>query len=180
MRRYHPLLVTLHWLLAAMIIGGLIMGGTVLAETPNSDPYKITSLTMHMSLGILILVLMIVRLIVRVTTAKPPHADIGHALLNKSASAAHWGFYLLVFAMCASGLATAIIAGLPAIIFGGSGDPLPANFDGIPPRTVHGILATLLGLLILTHVAAGLYHQFVRKDGLLARMWFGKRDAYAG
>jgi len=24
------------------------------------------------------------------------------------------------------------------------------------------------------HVGAALYHQFVRKDNLLARMWFGK------
>lgn len=40
MTRYHPFLVVLHWLLAAMIIGGLIMGGNVLAKTPNADPEK--------------------------------------------------------------------------------------------------------------------------------------------
>lgn len=177
MRRYHPILVTLHWLLALMIIGGLFMGKFVLAATPNSDPFKMTSLTMHMSMGILILVLMIVRLVVRVTTAKPPHADIGNAALNKGAVMAHWAFYLIVIAMCASGLATANIAGLPAIVFGGSGDPLPANFDDIVPRAAHGILATLLGLLILSHIAAGLYHQYVRKDGLFGRMWFGDRNA---
>ena len=177
MKRYHPLLVILHWLLALMIIGGLIMGTFVLAATPNSDPFKMTSLTMHMSMGIAILVLMIIRLIVRFTTRKPPHADIGNALLNKGAIAAHWAFYILVIAMCVSGLAIANIAGLPAIVFGGSGDPLPANFDDIPPRAAHGAIATLLMLLILAHAAAGLYHHFVRKDGLLGRMWFGNRDA---
>jgi cytochrome b561 len=31
-------------------------------------------------------------------------------------------------------------------------------------------------LLIAGHVAAALYHQFVRKDGLLRRMWFGARQ----
>lgn len=177
MRRYHPALVILHWLLAIMIIGRLIVGGQFLAETPNSDPFKITALAVHMSTGMLILVLMVVRLIVRMATAKPPHADIGNDLLNKGAVAAHWGFYVLVFAMCISGLATANIADLPAIVFGGSGEPLPANFDDIAPRVAHGVIATLLGLLILSHVAAGLYHQYARKDGLLGRMWFGDRGA---
>lgn len=177
MRRYHPALVALHWLLALMIIGGLIMGGNVLAETPNSDPFKLTSLRMHMIMGSAILVLMIGRLVVRLKTDKPPAADIGNDLLNKGAALTHWGFYLLVIAMCASGLAIANMAGLPAIVFGGSGDPLPADFSAFPPRAAHGMLATLLGLLILAHVVAGLYHQFVRKDGLLGRMWFGDRDA---
>ncbi|WP_425037323.1 cytochrome b [Primorskyibacter sp. S187A] len=177
MRRYHPLLVTLHWLLAVMVIGGLVMGTFALAATPNDDPFKITALTMHMGMGVLILVLMIFRLIVRFATSKPPHADIGNALLNKGAIAAHWVFYFLVIAMCLSGLATANIAGLPAIVFGGSGEPLPANFDDIPPRVAHGIIATLLGLLILAHILAGFYHHYVRKDGLLGRMWYGQRDA---
>ena len=177
MLRYHPFLVTLHWVLAIMIVGGLIMGTFVLSATPNSDPFKMTSLTMHMSMGILILILMIIRLVVRLSTAKPPHADIGNELLNKGAVAAHWAFYVLVIAMCGSGLAIANMAGLPEIVFGGSGEPLPASFDDLPPRAAHGIIAKLLGLLILAHVAAGLYHQFVRKDGLFGRMWFGKRNA---
>ncbi len=176
MTRYHPFLVVLHWLLAAMIIGGLIMGGNVLAATPNDDPFKLTSLMMHMGMGIAILALMLIRLVTRFATAKPPKADAGNAALNFGATAAHWGLYLLVFAMCASGLALANMAGLPAIVFGGSGDPLPADFSEFPPRAAHGIIATLLGLLILAHIAGFLYHQFVRKDGLMGRMWFGNRQ----
>jgi cytochrome b561 len=177
MRRYHPVLVTLHWLLAALIIGGLLMGANVLAATPNSDPFKLTSLTMHMSLGIAILALMIVRLILRLATQRPPHADIGNNLANKVAVLGHWAFYLLVIAMCASGLAIANIAGLPAIVFGGSDAPLPPNFDDIPARAAHGYIAMLLWLLILGHAGAALYHQFIRKDGIFTRMWFGNRDA---
>ena len=37
------------------------------------------------------------------------------------------------------------------------------------------MIAKLLMALIALHLAAALYHQFVLKDGLLARMWFGKR-----
>ena len=175
MTRYHPLLVVLHWLLALMIIGGLIMGDAVLAETANDDPFKLTSLKMHMGMGMAILVLMLVRLIIRLRTAKPAHADIGNAALNTLGAWTHWAFYLAVIAMCVSGIVLARMAGLPDIVFGGSGSPLPADFSIYPPRAAHGILALILKLLILGHIAAFLYHQFVRKDGLFSRMWFGDR-----
>ena len=51
----------------------------------------------------------------------------------------------------------------------------PVNFDDLTPRIVHGIIAKLLMLSIVAHVLAALYHQFVRKDGLFSRMWFGDR-----
>lgn len=176
MRRYHPALVVLHWLLAALIILALIMGGFVLAETPNDDPTKLYGLRAHMSVGLTILVLMLVRLAVRMITAKPPHADIGNATLNTAGVWAHWAFYVLVIAMAGSGIAMARMAGLPEIVFGGSGAPLPESFYAYPPRYAHGIIGTLLGLLVLGHVAAALYHQAVRRDGLMSRMWFGQRD----
>lgn len=176
MRRYHPALVTLHWLLAFMIILALVMGGFVLAETPNDDPSKLYGLRAHMSVGLSILVLMLVRLAVRLFTTQPPHADIGNATLNKAGVWAHWAFYVLVIAMAASGIATARMAGLPEIVFGGSGAPLPETFYEYPPRYAHGIIGTLLGLLVLGHIAAALYHQLVRRDGLLSRMSFGPRD----
>ena len=68
----------------------------------------------------------------------------------------------------------ALATGLPDIVFRGSGAPLPETFAGIAPRTVHGIVAKLLIALIALHVAAALYHHFVRRDGLLRRMTFGR------
>ena len=175
MTRYHPVLVALHWLLALMIITGLIMGMFVLSKTPNSDPSKLFALTVHIGTGIAILALMLLRLVVRLRSAKPPHADIGNAFVNATATLAHWALYLVVLAMAASGLAAASAAGLPAIVFGGSGDPLPANFDNIGALAAHGLLGTLLALLIGAHVVAAIYHQYIRRDGLFSRMWFGKR-----
>ena len=140
MKRYHGLLVALHWLLAIMIIMGLIMGGRVLSATPNSDPDKLFYLQMHMSMGMLILALMVVRLFVRFSTKKPSHADIGNAFFNKLGVATHYMFYLVVFLVCASGLAIASMAGLPDIVFGQSGAPLPLDFSEYPPRGAHGIL----------------------------------------
>jgi len=52
---------------------------------------------------------------------------------------------------------------------------LPADFSGHAARVAHGVLAKLLIALIAGHALAALYHQFIRKDGLLGRMGFGSR-----
>lgn len=173
MERYNKGLIILHWLLAIMIIMGLVMGGKVLSETPNSAPEKLFYLKMHMSMGGIILILMVVRLFVRFFTQKPPHTDMGNAIINKLGVVTHYLFYLLVFLIAASGIAIANMAGLPDIVFGQSGQPLPVDFSEYPPRGAHGILTKVLGAFILLHVLAFLYHQFVRRDGLFSRMWFG-------
>jgi len=174
MTRYHPLLVALHWLLALMIVVALVAGNVLLEAVPNSDPQKIAGLRNQLSIGIGIGVLMLIRLAVRVFTQKPPHADTGNPMLNLAGRAAHWGLYLLVFAMVASGIGIALSAGLPGIVFGGGGT-LPADFSDLSPRAAHGILSVLLMLLIAAHVAGWLYHLLFVKDRLLSRMWFGAR-----
>ncbi len=175
-KRYHPLLVILHWLLALMIIVGLIMGGAVLSATPNSDPEKLFFLKMHMGAGMIILVLMVVRLLVRLFSQKPAHADIGNDLVNKLGVVAHYAFYVVVFLVAGSGIAISVQAGLPDIVFGASGAPLPETFENFPPRAAHGLFTIILKLIILGHVAAFVVHQLVRKDSLFSRMWFGKRS----
>jgi cytochrome b561 len=79
--------------------------------------------------------------------------------------------------MVGSGYATGILAGLPDIVFGGSGDPLPPSFAIYPSWVAHVSLALLLVGLIVLHVLAALYHHLVRKDGLLRRMLFRRRAA---
>lgn len=176
MKRYHPLLVALHWLLAVMIIVALVMGGNVLAALPNDDPDKMFSLRAHMSIGVIIGTLMIARLVTRLRSAHPPKADTGSTALNFAGRAAHWTLYALVLMMVASGLGISIGAGLPDIVFFSSGAPLPETFDDMAPRAAHGILSKLLALTILAHIAGWAYHQFKLKDGLLSRMWFGSRS----
>ena len=172
--RYHTALVTLHWLLAAGLIFALGVGTFALDPLPNSSPDKVGALKGHMIVGISIGVLMLIRLVVRLKTTHPAPAPTGNALLDKLAPLAHWALYLLVFAMVASGMGTALLAGLPDIVFGGVGS-LPADFKGLVPRAVHGIVAKLLMLTIALHIVAALYHQFVRRDRLLARVGYGPR-----
>ena len=176
--RYHPLLVALHWLLAFLIIAALLAGFFLLARMPNSDPQKIRVLLVQV-IGMTILALMIVRFIVRMLTSRPAPATTGHPFIDRIAPVTHYGFYVLVLLMVATGYATAILAGLNRIVFQGSGEPLPENFAVYPTFIAHGYIALILAGFIVLHVLAALYHQFVRRDGLFRRMWFGRRAAKA-
>ena len=175
MPRYHPVLVALHWLLALLILTELMFGWLALSKTPNADPAKLGMFLPHMAIGMGILALMLIRLVVRWRSTKPPEADTGVAFLNRAGGLTHLVIYAVVIAMSLSGFALSLAAGLPEIVVGGSGDPLPADISGFTARAVHGALATVLGLLLALHIAAALYHQFIRKDRLFARMWFGAR-----
>ena len=172
--RYHPALVALHWLLAVLLIATLALGSFALKTVPNSAPDKILALQGHLVAGGLILLLTLARLVVRWRTAHPAPASTGNALLDRLAPLTHWGLYGLVLLMAGSGVAMSVAVGLPGIVFGGLGS-LPVNFDALPPRAVHGVVAKLLMLAIGLHIAAALYHQFVRRDRLIARMGLGPR-----
>jgi cytochrome b561 len=56
------------------------------------------------------------------------------------------------------------------------GAALPANFTDFPAHAAHAGIAKALLILIAAHVLAAFHHQFIRRDGLLGRMWFGRRD----
>jgi len=172
--RYHPALVALHWALALLIIAALTLGAAVMAKMPNSDPMKIEALRSHMTGGVLILLLMLVRLVVRMTTVHPDRASTGSPALDRLAWASHRMFYLAVVGMAGSGIVMALQAGLPTIVFGDGGD-LPADFWTFPVRSVHYLVSRLLMGLIALHVAGALYHTLILRDGLLRRMVFGRR-----
>lgn len=177
MKRYHPLLVGLHWLVAAMILIALVVGGPGLADIKNDDPQKLFALTGHMVWGLTIGAFMIARLVTRLLAKSPPEADAGNPMLNSGAKFAHLGLYVLVFAMVGSGVGIALSADLFSIAFAGSGAPLPPDFKVFSARLAHGAIATLLLLLIGLHFAGWAYHQFFLRDSLISRMWFGKRNS---
>jgi cytochrome b561 len=175
--RYHPLLVLLHWLLAFLIIATLVGGFLVIGPMSNTDPEKKRVLMFHMSFGMAIAAMMLLRLLLRFLTAKPAEATTGYAALDRVVPWAHYAFYLLVVLMAGSGLATSILAGLNRSVFQGTGEPLPADFSAYPTFTLHFVVATLLAALVVVHVLATLYHQIIKRDQLMRRMWFGRRSA---
>jgi cytochrome b561 len=169
---YHPLLVTLHWVLAALIIAELTLGFLGLAAISNSDPQNIGILQAHMLGGMLILVLMVIRFVVRVWTSRPADAATGNPRFDRIAPVTHYGFYVVVLLMVGTGFATAIIAGLGEIMFGPPGAPLPRRLIIYPTLVAHAVVGKLLVGFVILHVLAAFYHQFIRKDALFQRMFF--------
>jgi len=173
--KYHPALAILHWTLAWFIIASLAFGFLVLAPMPNTDPHKLDMLQWHMGLGMAIFAAMLVRLVVRRRTARPAPAGLGGRASARAAAWAHVAFYLLVFAMVASGYATGLIARLNEIVFARSGAPLPPTFDAYPTFHIHGWIATILATLIGLHALGALWHWLGLRDRVLGRMGFGGR-----
>ncbi|MFI4975239.1 MAG: cytochrome b [Caulobacterales bacterium] len=172
--RYHPLLVALHWLLALLIIAALALGALVMVHLPNTNPMKLEALRSHLIGGVLILVLMLVRLVVRNRSRRPRAAPTGNAFLDRVAWASHRMFYPAVFGMAVSGLIMAFQTHLPEVLFAHHG-ALPRDFWVYPIRTVHFAISRVLMVLIALHVAGALYHTLILRDGLLRRMFFGRR-----
>src|SRR5262245_7732767 len=173
--RYHPALVGLHWFLAVFIVLALSLGTFVLKTIPNSSPQKIEALRAHMIGASVILTLMVLRLVIRLRSARPEPATTGNPVLDRIARISHLAFYGLVAGMIVTGLTTAVLPDLPAIVFGGSGTPMPQSFGVFPTRVAHGVIAKVFVALIAVHATAALVHQFILRDGLIKRMWFGRR-----
>lgn len=171
-KRYHPLPVTLHWLVVILVFALFIVGKSM-SRLPN-DAEKLTPLALHMGVGILTLVVIVFRFVIRMRLPKPAHASTGNDLLDWVGKVVHYALYALVFLMAVSGLSLSMQAGLAPIVFGGSGASLPADFYAFTARMLHGFIAPVLFLLILLHVGAAFYHQLALKDNLLSRMWYGK------
>ncbi len=117
--RYHPILVVLHWGLALLVLAALALGALKMAPTPNSDPAKSEALRAHMTGGLVILVLMLVRLVTRRSTSHPPKASTGIAALDRLAALSHKALYVLVIAMALSGLVMGLQTGIIGLMAGG-------------------------------------------------------------
>ena len=90
-----------------------------------------------------------------------------------AARVVHYGLYAAILVMVSSGSATIILSGANLQLLGAAPLPLP-DFTQAPPLTVHGLLARGLIALLIGHIGAALWHQFVRRDRLLARMGVGR------
>lgn len=159
-KRYHPLLVTLHWLTVV-----LILGSGFLAEDDTRAPIDI-----HMVLGAALLAVLIVRVIVRLATKRPAWADSGNPLFNMIGELVHFGLYFMSFFILILGGLIAARRNLFAVV---AGSGVVNGRPGIL-GPIHHLGWFLLLALLAVHVGAALYHQFLLKDNLLARMWFGK------
>ena len=165
-KRYSPLWVTIHWLVAILIFAAFYFG---LSSFQSPTEAKAAFLRFHMPLGITILVLKLVRLYLRWRAPRPEDAKSGSAFLDVLGKGVHHALYLFAFLLPITGLALSARYGLPPIVFEGQGS-IPSELT----PALHGLLFPLFGLLILLHIGAALYHQFILRNNLLARMLYGK------
>ena len=173
--RYTRTAVALHWLLALGLFTAFSVG-VYMSDLPFS-PQRLKLFSYHKWAGITILALSALRLAWRLTH-RPP-ADVPMPAWQRTAShATHIALYALFFAIPLVGWAYSSAAGFPVVLYGIW--PLP---DFVSPdkelarliKPWHAYLAFTLAGLVALHVAAALKHQFVDRDGLLARMRPGAR-----
>lgn len=178
--RYTSVAIALHWLLALALVG-VFCAGLYMSGLPFS-PQKLKMFNWHKWMGITILFLSALRLIWRLTHRPPPLSQRVQLAMPAWQRVAHHAthglLYVLFFAVPLMGWAYSSAAGFPIVWFGVL--PLPdllpvdkALAESIKP--LHGLAAFTLAALVLLHVAAALKHQFIDRDGLLARMWPARR-----
>jgi cytochrome b561 len=173
-QRYDNLAIGLHWLLALMIVGSFAMG-LYMTSLPFSIQ-RVKFYNWHKWAGMTILALSALRLLWRLRHPPPPEAAGPH-WQQLAAKATHRAMYALFFAIPLVGWAYSSAAGVPIVVFGvlPMPDLLPTDkalADSIKPW--HGRLAYALAALVVLHVAAGLKHHFIDRDGLLQRMRPGR------
>lgn len=171
LKRYTPISQLFHWVVVLLIIG-LLVTDSLREGAPKPSDLRTEWLNLHMSLGILLFLVVIARILWTRLTPQPAPVP-GARWTQVAAQAAHG---LL-------NLATLLIP-----IFGFlrvSSKDRAADFFGIQIPSVTGDLPWLndwmhvfhgepmevaLYALIALHVAAALWHQWIKRDGTLTRM----------
>lgn len=162
----------LHWTIAVLILSigavGLVMG-----ELPRS-PKWFWVYTLHKSLGLTVLALVLVRIAWRLYAGAPPPVEGTPRWQARLASLTHGAIYVLILAMPLSGWLYDSASGLRPFRWFGLAEvpklspPHEALADAM--HETHELLFWVLIALVIGHAGAALYHHFVRRDATLARM----------
>lgn len=162
----------LHWLIFALLAAQYAIGSIM----PHIGRKTLNEgwVNWHFSVGAAILFFIAIRLVWRLLHPVPQFPEL--APWEKLISGiTHWMLYLLVVSMTLLGWAAANARGWEVKLFGLVTLPqLAPNGSewGHQAGDVHNILVyVLLGFIIL-HVAAAVYHYFIKRDDLVRRMLF--------
>ncbi len=168
---YGSVAVTIHWLAALLIIA--LIGSGFRGSGIEDAAAKAAILRVHVPLGIAILLLTVARIAWWLFADKKPNPIPMPAWQDWSARATHFVFYVIILGMAASGIGMLVLSGAGPAIFGGAAETLP-DFMNYKPRIPHGIGARAMLVLFVFHSCAALYHEFIKRDGLLSRMSYGR------
>jgi cytochrome b561 len=188
--RYDAASIFLHWTIALLILVQVGLGWTMNEVLPDHSPAQASILVLHISVGLTILLLVLVRIGFRLThraPALPPGIAPWERLL---ARASHIVFYLLLLAMPLTGWALVSLGGKPIRFWGLPWPALPGVglvFGSPAPRPVRHelshihvyILIWIVLINLALHVGGALKHQFDGSPVLWKMTWL-KRPAKLG
>jgi cytochrome b561 len=168
----------LHWSVAVFIFVNFAVGLYMNTFPHNSAGFN-SVLFHHASIGSLIFMLAVPRLLWRLThTAPALPASVNQRQVFAS-HALHWLLYALMLALPLIGYVHRLAGGHPVSFFGlfelpvlhGRDEPLRLLTD-----TLHKTLVFVLAGLVIGHVAAALKHRFIDRDGVAQRMGISQSD----
>jgi cytochrome b561 len=151
--RYDAIARTLHWLVAALVLVQFATGWSWGFFERGSEP-RFYLFRTHLFCGYAVLAFAVLRIIWRMTHAAPPLPAGMSRLTEIAARSTHGLLYLAILLQPVLGILT-------ISAFGKS-----LGWPG----SVHVALAYVIAGIVALHVAAALWHQFVRRDDLLGRM----------
>jgi cytochrome b561 len=164
----------LHWLTAVLVFTALFVGFVMV----NSVGSYSSLVLVHMTLGVLILSIVVVRVVNRLTHRAPKLPDTVGWVEHKLVVGSELTLYALLVAQPLVGWAMVSASGNHPVIFGSLELPRIAPFDAdlfFVLRQFHSLFAYALAAVIAAHVSAVLWHTLTLRDGMLSRMTFGRR-----
>ena len=179
--RYTRTAMVLHWLVAVLILGNLVLIWTI-DFYPKS--LERPAIDLHKSIGLTVLGLVLLRVLWRLSHRPPPLPRSYPAAERVGAHVAHLLLYVLILGLPLSGYihdsAFAQAAAHPLRLFGLVPFPRIAPIMALDPDTkqrvhafwfsVHGWLAYGLYALLALHVLGALKHQLLDRQPELGRM----------
>lgn len=172
-QKYSTLMRVLHWVIAVIILT-LIGVGWWMTGLADDDPVRGQVYGLHKSFGVLVLLLVALRFVVRLASKVPPLPDTIAPGIRKLAHGTHYLLYLFMFIVPISGYVMSDAGGYPVKLFGFT---MPDFFEkdkaiGGLAHELHEILPYVLLGLILLHLAGALKHRFFEKpeNDVLRRM----------
>lgn len=172
MKQYSKRTAIMHWLIFLLVIAAFFVAHQV--EETQDTTQKLAMYPYHFILGNLVFLLVLVRIYFRKKDGEPAPAN-ANPLLNKIAALTHVLLNLTLMAVAISGFVTVATSGLVDAFKTNDPNLLP-DFHEVAAKEFHELFIGVLVLLVVIHVAATLYHQFVVKDNLLRRIMIKRFD----
>lgn len=166
MKQYSKRTAFLHWAVFILVIAAFYLGHQL--DESRDAAAKLSMYPFHFLLGNSVLLLTLLRIYFRKQDGEPLPAN-ANPLLNKVAAATHLLMNLTVIAVTFSGLVTAATSGVIDALKTGDVKLIP-DFHRVAAKEFHELFIGILVALVLLHIAAALYHQFIVKDKLLRRI----------